>query len=235
MVPEKQPFMATSCCPAWSVMAKKEFPGFAPYISMTMTPMVLTARLQKRRRPGCRVVFIGPCAAKKLEASRRSVRSDVDFVITFEELRGMFEAKGIDFSQIPDLPSHYEASAPGVGFAAGGGVAKAVEEVIHRLHPEVEVKTAAAEGLNECRKMLRIARTASMTAICWRAWPAPVGALPAPVPCSRRKSPAVHWRSIRRRYLSVTRWTPSIWRGPVCCTKTRRTGTAWVGIDEFGV
>ena len=112
MVPEKQPFMATSCCPAWSVMAKKEFPGFAPYISMTMTPMVLTARLQKRRRPGCRVVFIGPCAAKKLEASRRSVRSDVDFVITFEELRGMFEAKGIDFSQIPDLPSHYEATCP---------------------------------------------------------------------------------------------------------------------------
>lgn len=38
VVPEKQPFMATSCCPAWSVMAKKEFPGFAPYISMTMTP-----------------------------------------------------------------------------------------------------------------------------------------------------------------------------------------------------
>ena len=158
MVPEKQPFMATSCCPAWSVMAKKEFPGFAPYISMTMTPMVLTARLQKRRRPGCRVVFIGPCAAKKLEASRRSVRSDVDFVITFEELRGMFEAKNIDFSQIPDLPSHYEASAPGVGFAAGGGVAKAVEDVIHRLHPEMEVKTVAAEGLNQCRHMLRKAR-----------------------------------------------------------------------------
>ena len=97
VVPEKQPFMATSCCPAWSVMAKKEFPGFAPYISMTMTPMVLTARLQKRRNPGCKIAFIGPCAAKKLEASRRSVRSDVDFVLTFEELRGMFEAKSIDF------------------------------------------------------------------------------------------------------------------------------------------
>ena len=159
MVPEKQPFMATSCCPAWSVMAKKEFPGFAPYISMTMTPMVLTARLQKRRRPGCRVVFIGPCAAKKLEASRRSVRSDVDFVLTFEELRGMFEAKNIDFSQIPDAESHFEASAPGVGFAASGGVAKAVEEVIHREVPDREVKTVYAEGLRECRQMLRIART----------------------------------------------------------------------------
>ena len=158
-VPDKQPFMATSCCPAWAMMAKKEFPGMAPYISMTMTPMVLTARLMKRRDPNCRVAFIGPCAAKKLEASRRSVRSEVDFVLTFEELRGMFEAKNIDFSQIPDMESHFEASAPGVGFAASGGVAKAVEEVIHREDPDREVKTVYAEGLRECRQMLRIART----------------------------------------------------------------------------
>ena len=159
VVPEKQPFMATSCCPAWSVMAKKEFPGFAPYISMTMTPMVLTARLQKRRNPDCKIAFIGPCAAKKLEASRRSVRSDVDFVLTFEELRGMFEAKNIDFSQIPDEQAQYEASAPGVGFAASGGVAKAVEKVIEKLEPERQVKTVYAEGLRECRQMLRMART----------------------------------------------------------------------------
>lgn len=97
--------------------------------------MVLTARLQKRRNPGCKIAFIGPCAAKKLEASRRSVRSDVDFVLTFEELRGMFEAKSIDFSQIPDQEAQYAASAPGVGFAASGGVAKAVEGVIESWSP----------------------------------------------------------------------------------------------------
>ena len=158
-VPEHKPFMATSCCPAWSVMAKQEFPEFAPYISMTMTPMVLTARLMKREHPGCKVAFIGPCAAKKLEASRRTVRSDVDFVLTFEELRGMFEAKNIDFSQIPDVKANYEASSAGVGFAAGGGVAHAVEGVIHRIQPGKEVKTVAAQGLKECRQMLRIART----------------------------------------------------------------------------
>lgn len=111
MVPEKQPFMATSCCPAWSVMAKKEFPGFAPYISMTMTPMVLTARLQKRRPAWVPRRLYRP-APPKAEASRRSVRSDVDFVITFEELRGMFEAKGIDFSQIPDLPLPLRGQCP---------------------------------------------------------------------------------------------------------------------------
>ena len=126
---------------------------------MTMTPMVLTARLQKRRNPGCKIAFIGPCAAKKLEASRRSVRSDVDFVLTFEELRGMFEAKSIDFSQIPDQETQYAASAPGVGFAASGGVAKAVEEVIEKLEPGRQVKTVYAEGLRECRQMLRMART----------------------------------------------------------------------------
>ena len=58
---------------------------------MSLTPMVLTARMIKKQHPECKVVFIGPCAAKKLEASRRSVRSDVDFVLTFEEVMGMFD------------------------------------------------------------------------------------------------------------------------------------------------
>ena len=158
-VPEKIPFMATSCCPAWSMMAKKLFPERANCISMAMTPMVLTARMIKQANPDDRICFIGPCAAKKLEASRRSVRSDVDFVLTFEELRGMFEAKNIDFSQIPDEQAQYEASAPGVGFAASGGVAKAVEKVIEKLEPDRQVKTVYAEGLRECRQMLRMART----------------------------------------------------------------------------
>ena len=82
-VPEKLPFMGTSCCPAWSVMAKKLFPEYANCISMALTPMVLTARLIKLHHENAKVVFIGPCAAKKLEAMRRTVRSEVDFVLTF--------------------------------------------------------------------------------------------------------------------------------------------------------
>ena len=102
-VPERLDFMGTSCCPAWSVMAKKLFPEFKENISMALTPMVITARLMKKDHPNARIVFVGPCAAKKLEASRRSVRSDVDFVLTFEELQGMFDAKDIDFATLePD-------------------------------------------------------------------------------------------------------------------------------------
>lgn len=157
-VPKNQPFMATSCCPAWSVMAKKLFPDFAPYISMALTPMVLTGRLIKKEYPDCKVVFIGPCAAKKLEASRRSVRSDIDFVLTFEELMGMFEAKNIQFDQLPDGKSFTGDSGDGRGFAVSGGVADAVVNCIEQIDPNREVKVASAQGLQNCKQMLMMAK-----------------------------------------------------------------------------
>ena len=157
-VPDKIPFMATSCCPAWSVMAKKLFPQQADSVSMALTPMVLTGRLIKKKHPGCKVAFIGPCAAKKLEASRRSIRSDVDFVLTFEELKGMFEAKNVIFKDLPESEALSGASGDGRGFAVSGGVAKAVVNYIKEVDPDREVKVAAAQGLDECRKLLLAAK-----------------------------------------------------------------------------
>ena len=156
-VPAKIPFMATSCCPAWSVMAKKEFPEFAECVSMALTPMVLTARLLRERHPAAKIVFVGPCAAKKLEAMRRSVKSEVDFVLTFEEMAGMMEAKGIEYAKLKgDGSTDFEvASADGRAFAVAGGVAKAVVDAIHRDHPDLEVKVEAAEGLENCRRMMK--------------------------------------------------------------------------------
>ena len=125
---------------------------------MTLTPMVFTARLMKKEFPNCKVVFVGPCAAKKLEAIRADIRSDVDFVLTFEELQGMFEAKQIDFATIPDGETMNRGSASGRGFAVSGGVAKAVEELIRQTNPEVTVNTARAEGLRDCRKLMALAK-----------------------------------------------------------------------------
>ncbi len=157
-VPEKLPFMATSCCPAWSVMAKKLYPEYANCISMALTPMVLTGRLIKKEHPGCKVAFIGPCAAKKLEAMRRSIRSDIDFVLTFEEVMGMFEAKEVDFKSLPDDDTMHGASGDGRGFAVAGGVANAVVNCIHEMYPDKEVNVANAEGLVDCRKLLAMAK-----------------------------------------------------------------------------
>ena len=157
-VPTEQDYMATSCCPAWHSMIEKLYPGEMNKISMTLTPMVFTARLMKKEHPGCKVVFVGPCAAKKLEAIRETIRSDVDFVLTFEELMGMFEAKEIDFASIPDSEGLNEGTAAGRGFAVAGGVAQAVADLVKKEHPDMEVKTARAEGLRDCRKLITMAK-----------------------------------------------------------------------------
>ena len=159
-VPEKHKFMVTSCCPSWSDMVKKLFPQFEKNISVALTPMVLTARMIKRGHPDCKGVFVGPCDSKKLEARRESVRSDVDFVLTFEEALGIFAAKGMDKAFPPEdeeeMPA--DSSRDARRFAYSGGVAQAVVNAIHDMEPEREVKVAAATGLADCRKLLMMAK-----------------------------------------------------------------------------
>lgn len=160
-VPAGQPWMGTSCCPAWSVMAKKFYPEFESYISMALTPMVITARMVKQDHPDAKVVFIGPCAAKKLEANRRTVRSDVDFVLTFEEMQGIFDAADIDFAKLQANPEDQldEGTGMGRGFAVVGGVAAAVVEAVRHIDPDRQMKVEYGDGLKNCRKMLSVAKS----------------------------------------------------------------------------
>ena len=154
----EKPFLLTSCCPAWSMLAKKQFPEIIGSVSKELTPMVATARSIKKEHPNAKVVFIGPCAAKKLEAMRKTVRSDVDFVITFEELDAMFEARGIDPKTIESQGHLHDATAAGRGYAVAGGVSKAIENCIHEYYPDVEVQIEHVEGLDECKKVLMLAK-----------------------------------------------------------------------------
>ena len=153
------PFLLTSCCPSWSMLAKLYFPDMADKVSSALTPMVATARTIKKKHPNARVVFVGPCASKKLEASRRSVHSDVDFVITFEELAAMFDAKGIDPEKLEHEEEIHDATGAGRGYGVAGGVAEAIEKCINAYYPDVDVYIEHAEGLDECRKMLLLAKT----------------------------------------------------------------------------
>ncbi|MCM1568919.1 MAG: 4Fe-4S dicluster domain-containing protein [Roseburia sp.] len=157
-----QAFALTSCCPSWSVLAKHFFPGTIDKISNELTPMVATARLIKKEHPDASVVFIGPCASKKLEASRRTVRSDVDFVITFEELTGMFEAKGILLEEIKAMDEMKDATGAGRGYGVAGGVANAIEQCINTYYPGTKVNIRHAESLTECKKILALAKAGRM-------------------------------------------------------------------------
>ena len=83
----------------------------------------------------------------------------MDFVLSFEELQGMFEAKEIDLAEMEDDPDiRNAATAAGRGFAVAGGVAQAVVDIIHEQHPDMEIKVANAEGLRDCRKLMTMAK-----------------------------------------------------------------------------
>lgn len=148
------PFLLTSCCPSWSMLGKKYFPEVIGEISNALTPMVATARAARITSPNAKIVFVGPCVAKKLEASRRTVRSEVDFVITFEELAGMFDAKEIDFNTYEKEVELNDAFGAGRGYAVASGVAGAIKACIDEYYPGTEVKIDHVEGLAECKKML---------------------------------------------------------------------------------
>ena len=154
----KTPFMLTSCCPSWAALAKIFFPETIDNISNALTPMVATARVIKREHPDAAVVFIGPCASKKLEASRRTIRSDVDFVITFEELAGIFEAKNIVPGELETDEEINDATGAGRGYGVAGGVASAIEDCIREYYPDTEVNIEHAESLADCKKMLLLAK-----------------------------------------------------------------------------
>ena len=156
------PFLLTSCCPSWTMLAKKYFPDLVDKVSQELTPMVATARTIKKEHPNAKVVFIGPCAAKKLEAMRKSVKSDVDFVITFEELRAMFDAKDIDLAEYEAESSLHDATGVGRGYAVAGGVADAIEKCVKAYYPNVDVKIEHAEGLADCKKALILAKAGKM-------------------------------------------------------------------------
>jgi iron only hydrogenase large subunit-like protein len=149
-----QPFLATSCCPAWAKFARRELGEKAYCVSASNSPMIETAKIVRKNFPDSKIVFIGPCSAKKQEVAEPELAGWVDYVLTFEEVDAMFEARNINLETIDvsDIPN--EASADGRGFAVSAGVAGAVTHVIKNKYPEIQVNTDNAENLTECRKLL---------------------------------------------------------------------------------
>ena len=146
--------LTTSCCPGFVNMLMIHFPEqYKENKSTTVTPMMATARKLKKDHPGCQVVFIGPCVAKKQEAMQEV--SAVDYVLTFEELMAMFAAKGVDLDEIQG-DEKLTASNYGRNFAASGGVAAAVVEALKEMEYDKPVTSVLANGGMECKQQLNL-------------------------------------------------------------------------------
>ena len=93
-------FLTSSCCPAFVSYVQNQFPDLAEYVSHNLSPFATISKKLKEEDPNCKVVFIGPCTAKKMEFKKQEVAPYVDSVITFEELQALFDSKDIDVTAL---------------------------------------------------------------------------------------------------------------------------------------
>ena len=121
---EGQKFMTTSCCPSYIELVEKHIPDMKPYVSTTGSPMYYAARIAKEKHPDAKVVFVGPCVAKRKEVRRDKA---VDYILTFEEIGSILDGLGIELEQVQEFSVLHTSVREAHGFAQAGGVMGAVK------------------------------------------------------------------------------------------------------------
>jgi iron only hydrogenase large subunit-like protein len=147
--------LTTSCCPGFVGLVKKKYPELEQYISSTPSPMVMIGLHLKEKDPDAKVIFIGPCIAKKKEFQLGRTMNAVDCVLTYEELFALFRSRDIDPSKLEGADLD-EASPFARSFAYSGGVAKAVAQAMKEkgLDQKFELKAVPCNGIAACEVAL---------------------------------------------------------------------------------
>lgn len=143
-------FLTSSCCPAFVSFIEKNYPALVPYISSNLSPFAAISKYLKDKEPNSKVIFIGPCTAKKMEFQKPSVRPYVDTVLTFEELQALFDSKDIDITTL-DEEELDNASYYGRIFARCGGLSDAVKQGLEERNlTDFELKAVSCDGIEAC-------------------------------------------------------------------------------------
>lgn len=146
-------FLTSSCCPAFVTYIRKTFPKLADNISHNLSPMAMISRYIKETTPGAKIVFIGPCTAKKMEIQQDSVREWVDVALTFEELQALFDSRDLDITTMEEDVLD-NASYFGRIFARCGGLSDAVAEGLKEQGIDFDLKGCSCDGIEACRMAL---------------------------------------------------------------------------------
>ncbi len=143
-------FLTSSCCPAFVQYVKSAFPQLLPHVSHNLSPMATLAKYIKETDKNAKVVFIGPCTAKKAEAQLETVKPFVDAVLTFEELQALYDSRNIDITALEEDVLD-NASYFGRIFARSGGLSDAVKQGLIEQKIDFDLKPIACDGIEECR------------------------------------------------------------------------------------
>ncbi|MBR5119845.1 MAG: 4Fe-4S dicluster domain-containing protein [Clostridia bacterium] len=145
--------LTSSCCPAFVQYIKSTFPQLVEHISHNLSPMAVLAKYIKETTPGAKVIFIGPCTAKKTEAQLESVKPYVDTVLTFEELQALFDSRDFDLSSFEEGVLD-NASYFGRVFARSGGLTDAAVQAMKEQNIDFDIKPVVCDGIEACRMAL---------------------------------------------------------------------------------
>lgn len=146
--------LITTCCPSVNDLIEKYYPSLTKYMTPVVSPMIAHGRLIKKiYGEDVKVVFLGPCIAKKEEAvGDDRVFGAVDAILTFEELGGWLKAEGITISECEEKPFGNPDPRINRIYPVGGGIVKSVMEqkemkdTYHKLY---------VDGLDACMELFK--------------------------------------------------------------------------------
>lgn len=142
---EKQKVVISTSCPSVNLLVEKHFPELLPCLAKVQTPMAVHSEMIRKAHPNAKVVFIGPCIAKKAEAEHKSPNADC--VLTFEELNAWMNEENLsfDFSLKNDPNEQGKARF----FPTTGGILKSM------ACDNPNYTYMSLDGTEECMKALK--------------------------------------------------------------------------------
>lgn len=162
----EQDYQLTSCCcPVWISLIRNLYHELMPHVPAAVSPMIAAGRVVKKLHPEAVTVFIGPCIAKKKEAKEPDIADAVNYVLTFQEVKDMFEAADIRPGLLGEDEKQHSSKAGRI-YARTGGVSQAVKDTVKQLNPSrnIEVKAEQADGVPACRAMIERLKNRETTA-----------------------------------------------------------------------
>lgn len=147
--------LTSCCCPIWIAMIRKIYNNLMPHVPGSVSPMIASGRTVKHLHPDAVTVFIGPCVAKKSEAKEADLVGAVDYVLTFQEVKDIFEAMDINPADMEESEKDHSSRAGRI-YARAGGVSEAVKATVERLNPNhpISIQTKQADGVPACKAMI---------------------------------------------------------------------------------
>lgn len=141
----------TTCCPSVNDLVEKYYPSLVTQMAPVVSPMVAHGRLIKKMfGESVKVVFLGPCIAKKAEAEGdERVAGAIDAILTFEEITGWLKQEGISIKECED--TGFGNPDPEVNrlYPVSGGIVKSVLAD----EPASGYRKVYVDGLKPCMEL----------------------------------------------------------------------------------